>query len=250
MTCCWPAQRRASAGACLPTLGRTGFSLACTPDALPGPLQPNLCYQDLHSALLLDPKHPQAKVLLKVMVGQAQQARQDAGILAVQGKLQHALQCINCAIENNPLDPSLFVFRYLVGRCLSWVPGPALPQRFCVISGEPLTVPRPQSPHLASNNLSLFLTGVKGSWEVVSATAPGRRTGSSLLTQESWTPRPAEQFTLEGSAQLSGRGLGLNLGPFPQKRTHHLILGHLTSLSLGSFINTGGETSVLCTKSP
>ncbi|XP_032334379.1 tetratricopeptide repeat protein 16 isoform X1 [Camelus ferus] len=80
--------------------------------------EPNLCYQDLHSALLLDPKHPQAKVLLKVMVGQAQQARQDAGILAVQGKLQHALQCINCAIENNPLDPSLFVFRGIMYRRL------------------------------------------------------------------------------------------------------------------------------------
>uniref|UniRef100_A0A8C3WLW5 Tetratricopeptide repeat domain 16 n=1 Tax=Catagonus wagneri TaxID=51154 RepID=A0A8C3WLW5_9CETA len=73
--------------------------------------KPKLCYQDLHSALLLDPKHPQAKVLLKVLVGQAQQARQDAGILAVQGKLHQALQCITCAIENNPLDPSLFLFR-------------------------------------------------------------------------------------------------------------------------------------------
>lgn len=62
--------------------------------------------------MLLDPRHPQAKVLLKVLVGQAQEARQEAGVLAVQGKLQHALQCINCAIENNPLDPSLFLFRY------------------------------------------------------------------------------------------------------------------------------------------
>lgn len=86
------------------------------------PPQPKLCYQDLHSALLLDPKHTQAKVLLKVMVNQAQKSRQDAGILAVQGKPQHALQCINCAIENNPLDPSLFLFRYEAGgRCQSWV---------------------------------------------------------------------------------------------------------------------------------
>uniref|UniRef100_A0A8C6FDJ7 Tetratricopeptide repeat domain 16 n=1 Tax=Monodon monoceros TaxID=40151 RepID=A0A8C6FDJ7_MONMO len=81
--------------------------------------QVDLCHRDLHSALLLDPKHPQAKVPLKVMVDQAQEARQEAGILAVQGKLQRALQCINCAIENNPLDPS-----------------PALPQMCCVISGE------------------------------------------------------------------------------------------------------------------
>ncbi|XP_061012160.1 tetratricopeptide repeat protein 16 [Dama dama] len=80
--------------------------------------KPNLCYRDLHSALLLDPKHPQAKVLLQVMVGQAQQARQDAGVLAVQGKLQHALHCINCAIENNPLDPSFFLFRGTMYRRL------------------------------------------------------------------------------------------------------------------------------------
>ncbi|XP_025743876.1 tetratricopeptide repeat protein 16 isoform X3 [Callorhinus ursinus] len=80
--------------------------------------KPSLCYRDLHSALLLDPKHPQAKVLLQMMVDQAQKARQDAGILAVQGKLQHALQHINCAIENNPLDPSLFLFRGTMYRRL------------------------------------------------------------------------------------------------------------------------------------
>ncbi|XP_012495108.1 PREDICTED: tetratricopeptide repeat protein 16-like [Propithecus coquereli] len=80
--------------------------------------KPTLCYQDLHRALLLDPKHPQARALLKRMVEQAQQARQDAGILAVQGKLQHALQRINCAIENNPLDPSLFLFRGTMYRRL------------------------------------------------------------------------------------------------------------------------------------
>ncbi|CAD7667976.1 unnamed protein product [Nyctereutes procyonoides] len=80
--------------------------------------KPSLCYRDLHSALLLDPKHSQAKVLLQMMVDQAQQARQDAGILAVQGKLQHALQRINCAIENNPLDPRLFLFRGTIYRRL------------------------------------------------------------------------------------------------------------------------------------
>ncbi|XP_054357322.1 tetratricopeptide repeat protein 16 isoform X3 [Pongo pygmaeus] len=80
--------------------------------------KPRLCYRDLHSALLLNPKHPQARMLLQKMVAQAQQARQDAGILAVQGKLQHALQQINCAIENNPLDPSLFLFRGTMYRRL------------------------------------------------------------------------------------------------------------------------------------
>lgn len=81
------------------------------------PLQPHLCYQDLHSALVLDSKHPQARVLLKLMVEQAQKLFQDARLLAVQGKLQHAVQCINGAINNNPLDPSFYLFRYWVGRC-------------------------------------------------------------------------------------------------------------------------------------
>ncbi|KAM5329782.1 tetratricopeptide repeat protein 16 [Glossophaga mutica] len=80
--------------------------------------KPNLCYQDLHSALLLDPKHPGAKALLKVMVDQAQKSHQDARTLAVQGKLQQALQCMDCAIENNPLDPSLFLFRGTLYRRL------------------------------------------------------------------------------------------------------------------------------------
>lgn len=138
------------------------------------------------------------------MVGQAQQARQDAGVLAVQGKLQHALHCINCAIENNPLDPSFFLFRYWGGGgMLSWVPGPALPQMCCVISGAPLTLPRSQFPHLVPKGLSLLSIRTEESWEVISATASGEGAGSSLLTWESWTPRPAEQFILGDSAQPS-----------------------------------------------
>uniref|UniRef100_A0A8C2WDE9 Tetratricopeptide repeat domain 16 n=1 Tax=Chinchilla lanigera TaxID=34839 RepID=A0A8C2WDE9_CHILA len=79
---------------------------------------PNFCYRDLCTALLLDPEHPQAKVLLQMMVDQAQQAHQDAGVLAIQGRLQHALQRINCAIDNSPLDPSLFLFRGTMYRRL------------------------------------------------------------------------------------------------------------------------------------
>ncbi|XP_048668952.1 tetratricopeptide repeat protein 16 isoform X3 [Marmota marmota marmota] len=80
--------------------------------------KPRLCYRDLRSALLLDPKNLQAKLLLQMMVDQAQQARQDAGILAVQGLLRQALQRIDSAIENNPLDPSLFLFRGTIYRRL------------------------------------------------------------------------------------------------------------------------------------
>ncbi|EPQ17193.1 Tetratricopeptide repeat protein 16 [Myotis brandtii] len=80
--------------------------------------KPHLCYQDLHSALVLDPKHTQAKVLLKMMVEKSQKSFRDARILAVQGKLQHAVQCVNCAIDNNPLDPSFFLFRGTMYRRL------------------------------------------------------------------------------------------------------------------------------------
>ncbi|XP_031225729.1 tetratricopeptide repeat protein 16 isoform X2 [Mastomys coucha] len=77
-----------------------------------------LCYQDLRSALLLDPFHAQAKGLLQKMVDQAKQSLQDASILAVQGKLHRALKCISCAIENNPLDPNFFLFRGTLRRRL------------------------------------------------------------------------------------------------------------------------------------
>uniref|UniRef100_A0A8C6MTT1 Tetratricopeptide repeat domain 16 n=1 Tax=Mus spicilegus TaxID=10103 RepID=A0A8C6MTT1_MUSSI len=77
-----------------------------------------LCYQDLRSALLLDPLHAQAKGLLQKMVDQAKQSLQDASTLAVQGKVHRALKCINCAIENNPLDPSFFFFRGTLRRRL------------------------------------------------------------------------------------------------------------------------------------
>ncbi|XP_032113209.1 tetratricopeptide repeat protein 16 isoform X3 [Sapajus apella] len=80
--------------------------------------KPHLCYRDLHHALLLTPRHSQARMLLQKMVAQAQQERQDAGILAVQGRLQHALQRINSAIDNSPLDPSLFLFRGILYRRL------------------------------------------------------------------------------------------------------------------------------------
>nr|XP_048288091.1 tetratricopeptide repeat protein 16 isoform X2 [Myodes glareolus] len=80
--------------------------------------KPKLCYQDLRSALLFDPKHPQAKGLLQMMVNQAKQSFQDASILAVQGKLHRALKRISCAIENNPLDPNLFLFRGTMYRRL------------------------------------------------------------------------------------------------------------------------------------
>lgn len=108
-------------------------------------LQPKLCYQDLRSALLFDPKHPQAKGLLQMMVNQAKQSFQDASILAVQGKLHRALKHICCAIENNPLDPNLFLFRYQGGE------GLLLLQICRVVSKESLALPRLQFLSSAKN---------------------------------------------------------------------------------------------------
>ncbi|EDL08576.1 tetratricopeptide repeat domain 16, isoform CRA_c, partial [Mus musculus] len=98
-----------------------------------------LCYQDLRSALLLDPLHAQAKGLLQKMVDQAKQSLQDASTLAVQGKVHRALKCINCAIENNPLDPNFFFFRYWGTKGLD------LLQTCFVVSGGSLNLPRLQS---------------------------------------------------------------------------------------------------------
>lgn len=98
--------------------------------------------------------HPQAKGLLQMMVDQAKQSLQDASILAVQGKLHRALRRISCAIENNPLDPNLFLFRYQGGG------GLALPQICGAVSRESLTLPRPQFLSLAPDNLHLLSTGV------------------------------------------------------------------------------------------
>ena len=62
------------------------------------------------------------------MVDQARKSHQDARTLAVQGKLQRALQCMDRAIENNPLDPSLFLFRCGPAGASLW---PS-----CVLSGS------------------------------------------------------------------------------------------------------------------
>lgn len=122
--------------------------------ATPPLLQAKLCYQDLRSALNLDPKHPQAKGLLQLMVDQAKKSLQDASILAVQGKLHRALKRVSCAIENNPLDPNLYLFRY------QGVEGLVLLKICCVVSGKSLALPRPQFLPLASNTLSLLLAGI------------------------------------------------------------------------------------------
>lgn len=87
---------------CSPHSEQGRVQLGCSPDAISAlhPHSPTSAIETYTVPWLLDPANlAMAKVLLQVMVGQAEQARQDAGVLAVQGKLQHALQCINCAIE-------------------------------------------------------------------------------------------------------------------------------------------------------
>lgn len=131
------------------------------PPCYPPLLQPKLCYQDLRSALLFNPKHPQAKGLLQVMVDQAKKSLQDASILAVQGKLHRALKRISCAIENNPLDPNLFLFRYQGGKGLVFL------KIYCKVSGESLILPR-LFLSLAPNKPSPVFNWGHGTIEVVS----------------------------------------------------------------------------------
>ncbi|XP_044162638.1 tetratricopeptide repeat protein 16 [Bufo gargarizans] len=77
------------------------------------------CYQDIHSALSLDPQHQEALGLRDKMIATAEEAKDKAVNLAVQGQLQDALKKISFAIENNPLSAEYHIFRGTVYRKLS-----------------------------------------------------------------------------------------------------------------------------------
>ncbi|XP_038601611.1 tetratricopeptide repeat protein 16 [Tachyglossus aculeatus] len=76
------------------------------------------CYQDIYKALALEHQHPEAHSLLKILVGQAQRAREDAVRLALKGRLRDSLLRIHWAIENSPMDPGHFLFRGTLYRRL------------------------------------------------------------------------------------------------------------------------------------
>ncbi|KAG8554450.1 hypothetical protein GDO81_003800 [Engystomops pustulosus] len=80
--------------------------------------QATLCYQDVHTALSLDRQHREACDLRDKMVAKAEEAKEKAVNLAVQGDLQDALRKICCAIENNPLSAEYHIFRGTVYKKL------------------------------------------------------------------------------------------------------------------------------------
>ncbi|XP_060893495.1 tetratricopeptide repeat protein 16 [Labrus mixtus] len=80
--------------------------------------QTSQCYQDVKSALVLEPTCPQAAALLDQLQEVSEQARQKAVDRSVTGQLPEALCMINIALENSPEDAKLYLFRGVLYRCL------------------------------------------------------------------------------------------------------------------------------------
>ncbi|XP_043575635.1 tetratricopeptide repeat protein 16-like [Chiloscyllium plagiosum] len=69
------------------------------------------CYQDVSSALALDPTHQEALSLMATLVSRAEEAKMRAINKSLIGNLKSALDNINEAIDNNPNKVDYFVFR-------------------------------------------------------------------------------------------------------------------------------------------
>ncbi|CAK6976181.1 tetratricopeptide repeat protein 16-like%2C partial [Scomber scombrus] len=76
------------------------------------------CYQDVKSALALNPTCPQAGALLLQLQETSGRARQTAEDRALSGQLPEALCMINMALENCPQDGRLYLFRGILYRRL------------------------------------------------------------------------------------------------------------------------------------
>ncbi|XP_075691507.1 tetratricopeptide repeat protein 16 [Rhinoderma darwinii] len=77
------------------------------------------CYRDVHTALSLDPQNHEAIGLRNKMKAKAEESKDKAVNLAVQGQLQDALKKIGFAIENNPLSAKYHIFRGTVYKKLN-----------------------------------------------------------------------------------------------------------------------------------
>ncbi|XP_040897859.1 tetratricopeptide repeat protein 16 [Toxotes jaculatrix] len=80
--------------------------------------QMSRCYQDVKSALVLNPTCPEAGALLLQLQRTSEQARQTAVSRALTGQLPEALCMINIALENCPQDARLYLFRGILYRRL------------------------------------------------------------------------------------------------------------------------------------
>ncbi|XP_053180845.1 tetratricopeptide repeat protein 16-like, partial [Scomber japonicus] len=76
------------------------------------------CYQDVKSALALNPTCPQAGALLLQLQETSERARQKAEDRALSGQLPEALCMINIALENCPQDARLYLLRGILYRRL------------------------------------------------------------------------------------------------------------------------------------
>ncbi|CAH1785513.1 unnamed protein product [Owenia fusiformis] len=77
-----------------------------------------LCYYDVKDALALNPQHPEAINLMKMLDERAKDHRQQALQLSLLGKPREALQKISVAIETNPSIAGLHVLRGSLHRKL------------------------------------------------------------------------------------------------------------------------------------
>ncbi|XP_018529237.1 tetratricopeptide repeat protein 16 isoform X1 [Lates calcarifer] len=80
--------------------------------------QTSQCYQDVKSALALNPTCLEAGALLLQLQQASEQARQKAVDRALTGQLPEALCMINIALENCPQDRRLYLFRGILYRRL------------------------------------------------------------------------------------------------------------------------------------
>ncbi|XP_061586198.1 tetratricopeptide repeat protein 16-like [Cololabis saira] len=73
--------------------------------------QPVLCHQDLDSARALEPAHPEAAALLRQLRVDAQDKRGMAVEAALRGELRLAVTALNVAVDWDPQDGRLYLFR-------------------------------------------------------------------------------------------------------------------------------------------
>uniref|UniRef100_A0AAQ5ZA64 Tetratricopeptide repeat domain 16 n=1 Tax=Amphiprion ocellaris TaxID=80972 RepID=A0AAQ5ZA64_AMPOC len=76
------------------------------------------CYQDVKAALALNPSCPAAGLLLQQLHEASEASRLKAVDKTLTGQLPQALCMINVALENNPQDPRLHLFRGILYRRL------------------------------------------------------------------------------------------------------------------------------------
>eukprot|EP00064_Thunnus_orientalis_P016551 superscaffoldBa00003311_g16617 len=80
--------------------------------------QASRCYQDVKSALALNPTCPEAGALLLQLQETSEWARQKAVDRSLSGQLPDALCMINIALANSPQDGRLYLFRGILYRRL------------------------------------------------------------------------------------------------------------------------------------